>query len=969
MSSQDVSPNEQASSEAPAHRYNAQLANEIEAFWQQTWAKDETYNAPNPSGELSKGFEQVKGLKKAFVMDMFPYPSGSGLHVGHPLGFIATDIYARFLRMTGHNVLHTMGFDAFGLPAEQYAVQTGMHPRTTTEDNIKSFRHQLAGLGLGHDTRRSVATTDREFVRFTQWIFLQLFNAWYNPDLKKAQPISGLIADLESSARKLDSGKDWTQLSETEKREELLNYRLAYTSEANVNWCPQLGTVLANEEVTKDNRSERGNFPVFRRPLSQWMMRITAYADRLVDDLDTLNWPESVKSLQRNWVGRSVGASVDFAIADDQVFSGEASAKAGAINVFTTRPDTLFGATYVVVSPEHPAVQSLIADEWPADTRAAWKGPLDSDTPRHAVETYCAVAANHTDIERQAENREKTGVFTGRFAVNPVNGNRIPIFVGDYVLAHYGTGAIMAVPAHDQRDFEFAKALELPIVEVIKPTHHWLSENGLSDDTPADAWPSAFVDAGTAVRSHNAGVSLDGLKVEDAKVKICQWLESQHLGKATTVYKLRDWLFSRQRYWGEPFPIVWDEDGTPIALDESMLPIELPEVENFAPTVVDANDDTVPEAPLGRADGWKQVRLDLGDGEKTYRRELNTMPNWAGSCAYYLRYIDPNHTDAAGDATNEQYWMNVDLYVGGVEHAVLHLLYSRFWHKALYDLGYVSTIEPFQRLVNQGYVLADAFTDERGMYVDANNVVKTEDGFVYDGRPVKQHTGKMGKSLKNSVDPDFIREHYGADSLRLYEMAMGPIDADRPWTNTGIIGLFRFLQRFWRNIIDEDTGQPHTFSEPTAETSRLVHKTIAGVRDDFENFRFNTAIAKLIELSNHVTKNGGLDREGAEAMILMIAPMAPHVAEELWARVGHESSVTRADFPQFDPAMLKQDMVEVPVQVLGKLRGKVSVPTGCNDEALQEAALKEPNVARHIEGKTIRKVVIIPDKLVNIVAN
>lgn len=947
------------STDIPAHRYDAALAGDIEAAWQQRWRDEHTFEAPNPVGPLSDGFEKMQGKQKLFVMDMFPYPSGSGLHVGHPLGYIGTDVYARYWRMAGRNVLHTMGYDAFGLPAEQYAVQHGTHPRTTTENNIANMRRQLARLGLGHDPRRSIATTDLAYYRWTQWIFLQLFNAWFDPDRKKARPISELVDELNQGVRQLHDGSDWHSLSEDDRRRALEDYRLVYTAEAPVNWCPALGTVLANEEVTNEGRSERGNYPVYRRPMRQWMMRITAYADRLIDDLDTLDWPEPIKLMQRNWIGRSTGAQVSFGVAGTS----------DSISVFTTRPDTLFGATYMVLAPEHPLVDLITPESWPENMPSRWKGALESDNPRSAVADYRAYTSNRSDRERQ-ESREKTGVFTGAYAINPVNDEEIPVFISDYVLMGYGTGAIMAVPAHDQRDFEFAHKFGLPLTAVIQPTQAWADAHFIDVYAPADVWPEAFSEGGAAIHSHNDTVSLDGLSVEEAKERIAEWLEANGHGRATVTYKLRDWLFSRQRYWGEPFPIVWDDRNTPLAIPEELLPVELPDVDNYAPTIVEDGDESIPEPPLGRAEAWKTVTLDLGDGPKHYRRELNTMPQWAGSCWYYLAYIDPNNEKQIVNPDNERYWMNVDLYVGGVEHAVLHLLYARFWHKALYDLGVVSTSEPFQRLFNQGYVLEDAFQDERGIYVDAFEVQRRDDGtFTFDGKPVTREVGKMGKSKKNAVNPDDIYTEFGADSLRLYEMSMGPLDADRPWSTQGIVGLYRFLQRFWRAIIDEHTGDVRVVDTPERDdTLRLLHRTIAGVRDDMEDLRFNTAIAKLIEFNNHVTKVGSLSRDTAETAVLLLAPLAPHIAEELWRRLGHAESLAWQPLPEADPALLVDDMVEIPVQVQGKVRGKVTVPAGASETEIEALALTDANVARHLEGKTVRKVIVVPNKMINIVA-
>jgi leucyl-tRNA synthetase len=956
----------------PKHRYDARLANEIEARWQDRWDAEHTFWAPNPTGLLSEGAERIAGRDPLFVLDMFPYPSGAGLHVGHPLGYIGTDVYARYARMSGKNVLHAMGYDAFGLPAEQYAVQTGQHPRVTTEANIATMRRQLRALGLGHDSRRGIATTDVAYYRWTQWIFLQIFDSWYDEDTDRARPIAELLPVLES-----DPEYGWADLDARGRRELVDSFRLAYLHEAPVNWCPALGTVLANEEVTADGRSERGNHPVYRRPLKQWMLRITAYADRLLGDLDLLDWTDSIKQMQRNWIGRSTGASVDFAVeGHDDV-----------ITVFTTRPDTLFGATYMVLAPEHPLVDAIVPTEWPGATIGddwsavpqSWKGIFGTDVgPPVAVRRYREFAEQKSELERQAEGKEKTGVFTGAFAVNPVNDARIPIFVADYVLMGYGTGAIMAVPAHDQRDFEFASEFGLDVVCVIQPPPEWFAERAVAVETPARDWPEAYVGDGVGVNSANGDVSLDGLGVADAKAAITDWLVAHDLGEATVNYKLRDWLFSRQRYWGEPFPIVYDDLDLPVAVPEAMLPVELPEIIDFEPEIVADDVESVPAPPLSRAENWVTVELDLGDGPKQYRRELNTMPQWAGSCWYYLRYLDPTNEDAFVGAEAERYWMQpgpggVKLYVGGVEHAVLHLLYARFWHKVLFDLGHVSTPEPFQRLFNQGYIQAPAFTDARGLYVEASEVVEQDGTFTHQGEEVFREFGKIGKSLKNMVTPDDIFRDYGADTLRLYEMAMGPLDASRPWSTRDIVGVHRFLQRLWRNVVDEDTGAVVVVDAPADdETRRLLHRTIAEVRDDMATLSFNTAVAKLITLNNRLTQvaqDGGAPREVVEPLVLMLAPLAPHAAEELWSRLGHGATLTFEDFPTPDPTWLVVDTVEIPVQVNGKVRGKVMVGADTDDVAIEEAARGVEAVAALLDAGTVRKVVVVPGRLINFVVS
>ncbi|MFF3329637.1 leucine--tRNA ligase [Streptomyces sp. NPDC002888] len=942
---------------AAPHRYTASVAAEIEARWQDFWDAEGTYAAPNPTGDLA-GDPAVASRPKRFIMDMFPYPSGAGLHVGHPLGYIATDVFARFQRMTGHNVLHTLGFDAFGLPAEQHAVQTGEHPRVTTEAAITNMKSQLRRLGLGHDKRRSFATIDPDYYKWTQWIFLQIFNSWYDDEAKKARPITELIAEFESGERGVRGDRSWNELTDAERADVLGDYRLAYASDAPVNWCPGLGTVLANEEVTADGRSERGNFPVFKAKLRQWNMRITAYADRLLDDLEALDWPEAIKLQQRNWIGRSEGARVDFPVDGER------------ITVFTTRPDTLFGATYMVLAPEHPLVEKFTPAAWPEGTHDVWTG--GHATPTEAVAAYRAQAASKSDVERQAEAKDKTGVFIGAYATNPVNGDKVPVFIADYVLMGYGTGAIMAVPAGDQRDFEFARAFELPIHCIVEPT------DGRGTDT--STWDNAFgsYDA-KIINSSNDEVSLDGLGVVEAKARITEWLTSKGIGEGTVNFRLRDWLFSRQRYWGEPFPIVYDEDGIAHALPESMLPLELPEVEDYSPRTFDPDDaDTQPETPLSRNEDWVDVTLDLGDGPKRYRRETNTMPNWAGSCWYELRYLDPHNSEKLVDPAIEQYWMGpregqphggVDLYVGGAEHAVLHLLYARFWSKVLFDLGHVSSAEPFHKLFNQGMIQAFVYRDSRGFAVPAAEVEERDGAYYYQGEKVSRLLGKMGKSLKNAVTPESICAEYGADTLRLYEMAMGPLDVSRPWDTRAVVGQFRLLQRLWRNVVDEATGEVTVVdAEPDEDTLRALHKAIDGVRQDLEGLRFNTAIAKVTELNNHLTKAGGaVPRSVAEPLVLMAAPLAPHIAEELWRRLGHTDSVVHQDFPVADPAYVVDETVTCVVQIKGKVKARLEVSPAISEDELEKVALSDEKVVAALDGAGIRKVIVRAPKLVNIV--
>ncbi|MEM7683136.1 MAG: class I tRNA ligase family protein [Planctomycetota bacterium] len=987
----------------PPHAYRPA---EVESRWRAHWEQAETFRVDNPGED---GFDPSK--PKFYVLDMFPYPSGVGLHVGHPLGYIATDIVGRYKRMRGFHVLHPMGFDAFGLPAEQFAVEHNVHPRVTTEQNIANMVEQLRRLGLGYDWSRQVATTDPGYYRWTQWVFLQLYESYFDPVQNKALPIeqlrlklegedyyvgldgeliwSGNTEDLESIAGIGNpTVRKWHELDPDQQRRLLDEYRLAFRADAQVNWCPALGTVLANEEVTADQRSERGNHPVFKRPLTQWMLRITSYADRLSDDLERVDWPASIKKLQRDWIGRSQGAEVDFPVAAEAV-SGKVAPQIDtdgeSIRVFTTRPDTLFGATFMVLAPEHPMVRALTT---PAQ--------------RSAVEAYVAQAAAKTEQDRRVDAGEKTGVFTGGFAVNPATGQPIPVYAADYVLMGYGTGAIMAVPAHDQRDHGFATKHGIDIVEVIR------------GDREHDVQHKAFVGDGVAVHSANDEVSLDGLRVTEAKAKMIDWLESGGFGRGRVQYKLRDWLFSRQRYWGEPFPILHelDDAGEPTgvvrAVDAADLPVEHPHMDDFKPTSGGAADDpeAPPQPPLGRAsDDWRFVELD----GKRYARETNTMPQWAGSCWYYLRFLDPTNDWALVDPAVERYWMGpseaseraasvsergpretpssstaspggVDLYVGGVEHAVLHLLYARFWHKVLYDLGHVSTPEPFGRLFNQGYIQAYYYEDERGVRVPAADVVTAEGkpayehqgeagaSFLYEGKPVAERYGKMGKSLKNAVSPDEVCAEYGADSLRLYEMYLGPLDQSKPWSTKDIVGVHRFLQRLWRRVVDVETGDLRIAEEaPSEDLLRALHKTIHRVTDAMEPMAFNVAIAALIEFNNTLTPLDAAPRICVEDLVRMLAPMAPHVCEELWRRLGHETSVADADWPAYDPALLIDDTIELPVQVNGKLRGKVTVPADADRQAVEDAARAEPNVAVHLEGKTIRKVVVVPGKLVNLV--
>jgi len=1289
------------------HRYGTTIAGRIELKWQHHWDQHGTFRTPNP-GDFD--YDRFENRPKKFILDMFPYPSGEGLHVGHPLGYIATDIYARFLRAKGFHVLHAMGFDAFGLPAEQYAVEHGVHPRVTTETNINRYKAQMRRIGLAYDPDRSFSTTDPDYYRWTQWIFLQIFNAWYDNTENRARPISELIEQFENGTRSPEhdtlnpDNHSWTNLTDHTRRAIVNTYRLAYIGELPVNWCPALGTVLANEEVTAEGKSERGNHPVVKRPLKQWMMRITTYTQRLLDSLDHLDWPEPIKLMQRNWIGRSEGADVDFLGLDpndqsqqntaDQWFKQRQQegwrqtgpAEETTIRVYTTRPDTLFGATYMVLAPEHPLVDRLTADQWPDDIPDAWKGRFDqcpTGTPRQVVEAYRRFTQSKSDIERQIVSKDKTGVFIGSYAVNPVNGRRIPIFIADYVLMGYGTGAIMSVPAHDDRDFEFANQFDLEIRDVIHSRllstihafcrfannqpisdeelegtlidfvglcisadrddyqnvwttirtrrHSAPSEVGCttgdsSDDEsdidqllklrlnePEDSesarqhrgsiariWREtlrhvleagdlhtfitdtlnghlihrlgqAMTEPGLGVNSKNNQVNLNGQSTEQAMSLITQWLHENGLGVAAINYKLRDWLFSRQRYWGEPFPIVYDEQGEPHALKESDLPVVLPELDDFSPAASD-DPNAMPEPPLDRAKDWANITI---DGKK-YHRETNTMPQWAGSCWYYLRYLDAKNEHSMVDPDVERYWMltpkssstgfqpvrtppliqkqrnlphwqkdgsiyfvtfalkksgdiltpeerdivinactywhgsrarvytcvvmpdhvhmiiqplkkdanenwwtlsellhsikrfsatkvnesrgvqgtfwqdesydriirneyeleekweylrtnpvrkqlvknakdyqwltvpaplaphrlktcatasgndphrlktcatafdpnthhwgGVDLYIGGTEHAVLHLLYARFWHKVLYDLGHVSTPEPFQKLFNQGYIQAYAYTDQRGVYVPADEVDEHDGKFTYNGQEVKRSYGKMGKSLKNVVTPDDIFEEYGCDTLRLYEMSMGPLEQSKPWNTRDIVGSQRMLQRVWRNLINEDTGEVLVCDdEPSEAIRRLMNKTIDRVDRDANRLSFNTAIAAITEFNNALVSLDRIPRRVAETLVQLLAPFVPHFAEELWERFGHtDGSIMYAPFPIADPNDLIDDEIQLVVQIMGKVRAKIMIPADTDEQTATRLAQQNDKIAGYLEGKTIRKVIYVPGRLINFVAN
>ncbi len=945
----DPTSNDKDQNETPGHRYDAALANRIESRWQSWWDEQETYRVPNP-GE--PGFDASR--PKFYCLDMFPYPSGAGLHVGHPEGYIGSDIISRYKRMKGFNVLHPMGFDAFGLPAEQYAVQTGVHPRVTTANAIENYRRQLRSFGFSFDWSRELATTDEEYYRWTQWIWLKAYGSYFDRSSGRARPIDEMRSALESG-RHVPEGHDGPLGPEDVERY-LDSIRLAYLGYQTVNWCPKLGTVLANEEVI-DGRSERGGFPVLRKPLRQWMFRITEYADRLLHDLQLLDWPESTRTMQREWIGRSEGASISFKVGED------------ALEVFTTRPDTIFGATYMVVAPEHPLVD-----------RALEAGG------REDLREYVEAARNRSDVDRMADSKEKTGIALGLDAVNPATGAAIPIWTADYVLMGYGTGAIMAVPAHDERDHAFAGRYGLPMVRVV--------------DGGGDLEQGACTGSGNIVNSSNDELSLDGLPVEDAKRAIIEWLRAKGLGRGQVNYKLRDWLFSRQRYWGEPFPIVYDAEGRHYPVSEEALPVSLPDLEDYEPI---ESDDPTP--PLGKATDWVNttageagVDPDLLDPSTPVRRETNTMPGWAGSCWYYLRYCSPGDDSRFVDRDAERYWLRsaggssgpvvpapgeedfdfskhdigaVDLYIGGAEHAVLHLLYARFWHKILYDLGEVPTPEPITKLFHQGMITSYAYRREDGSLVAIDEV--TEDGSgghveTSTGDPVERIIAKMSKSLKNVVNPDAVVAEYGADTMRLYEMYMGPLEASAPWNTRDIVGVYRFLQRVWRLVVDESGGELRLVEDADPDLERLLHRTISKVGSDIERLSFNTAIASMIEFVNRATGTG-LSADQLDRFLRILAPFVPHFGEELWHRMGREGSIAHADWPVFDPDMLRDELVEIPVQVLGKVRSRISLPPDADQEEMERAALADDRIAGIIQGKTVRKVVVIPGRLVNIVAN
>jgi leucyl-tRNA synthetase len=1055
--------------EAPPHRYTSRLADQIESRWQQFWDEHGTFVQPNPG---QPGFDATR--PKFYCLDMFPYPSGAGLHVGHPLSYTATDIVSRYMRMKGYNVLHPMGWDAFGLPAEQYAIQTGIHPSLTTKQATDNFRRQLKRFGFSYDWSREISTIDPEYYKWTQWIFLRAYNAWYDPNQPsggKARPISELIAELEggdlrvgvdgelvhvggAAATGIIGGEPagtrrWHELSADEQRAVIDNQRLAYIDEATVNWCPKLGTVLANDEVI-DGRSERGGHPVLRKPLRQWMFRITAYAERLLRDLDTVDWPASTRAMQSEWIGRSEGAEIDFNVVG---MGGE------TIRVFTTRPDTLFGATFMVVAPEHPMVQAAIE----------LKPPLPG-VDMDALRGYVAAARNRSDVDRMADTKEKTGVFTGLYCENPATGESIPVWTADYVLMGYGHGAIMAVPAHDERDFAFARKFGLPIRDVVYPRTQmaigFFVRHATREEEESGSWRKTLADflgltatadmkpellgavldavrtrrvtpqsdkssphftprgviseeyleaiedlgeladireqyrsgtvfaaSGAAFAGHGfaanstresdasgAGVTLDLLSTDAARERVIEWLEQTGRGNRKVNYKLRDWAFSRQRYWGEPFPIVFDSQGRHYPVSESALPVTLPELADYSPV---ESDDPMPL--LAKATSWMNttagqagVSPDLLPPETPVRREANTMPGSAGSSWYFLRYCDAKNRERFVGRDAERYWLasgsssGTDIYIGGSEHAVGHLLYSRFWQKLLFDLGEVDSHEPFGRLYHQGLITSFAYQRADKTIVPTDEVSEVAEGkyvITKTGESVMPVVTKMSKRYKNVVNPDDVIAEFGADTFRMYEMYMGPLDQSKPWNTRDAVGIFRFLQRLWRLAVDEQTGELKLRAEVDAGVEKQLHRTIHKVATDIPKLAFNTAIAAIIEFVNAATSAGGLSRDQLERITLVLAPFAPHMGEELWHRLGRSGSLAYASFPVADPAMLTDDAVEVPVQISGKVRAKVIVAAGADKATHEAAAMADDKVKAALAGKTVQKVVVVPGKMINIVAS
>ncbi len=878
---------------------------EIEKKWQRYWEENKTFKTP----------DDLSNPRKCYVLDMFPYPSGAGLHVGHPEGYTATDIYSRYKRMKGYNVLHPMGWDAFGLPAEQYAIQTGTHPSVTTKNNCDTFRRQIRELGLSYDWDREINTTDPSYYKWTQWIFIQLFNTWYDEDLGKGRPVSELKIPEEIAAQ----GK-------TKINDYINSHRLAYYDNAKVWWCPACRIVCSNEEVLNDGSHEKCGNIVEKKNLKQWMLRIPLYAERLLKGIDDLDWPEGIKDMQRNWIGRSTGAEVDFAI----------EGMNEKLRVFTTRPDTLFGATYMVIAPEYHLIDRIT-------------------TPEHlkAVREYIKASALKSDLDRTDLSKEKTGVFTGRYAINPVNNKKIPIWAADYVLTGYGTGAIMAVPAHDTRDFEFARKFSLSIECIQEPD----VEDPLQRERIIKG-DECWTEDGRYINSSDpfTGIDINGLNKEDGIARITAWLESKGLGSFKVNYKLRDWLFSRQRYWGEPFPVIHWDDGEISVLGKDELPLELPQLDKYLP-------GESGESPLANAGDWLMVADKNG---RKGRRETNTMPQWAGSCWYYLRFIDPKNDERIFDSEKEKYWMPVDLYIGGAEHAVLHLLYSRFWHKVLYDLGIVSTDEPYKKLFNQGMILAFAYENHVGGKVSADQVEERDGKFFNktNGEELKQIVAKMSKSLKNVINPDDVVSKYGADSLRLYEMFMGPLDVIKPWDDKGVKGVFGFLARVFRFVSDPENIKT---GDEDPEVLKGLHQAIKKVQGDIENLRFNTAISAMMIFLNLSAKKGAVTRETALSFTKILSPFAPHLAEELWSILGNRNTVAYESWPELNEEYLKEQMCEYPVSFNGKLRFRKELPVEMEKEEIIRSVLEDERAHKWLKEGNIENIIVVPGRIVNVV--
>jgi leucyl-tRNA synthetase len=875
---------------------------EIEKKWQKYWKDNETF----------KTSEDITNPKKCYILDMFPYPSGAGLHVGHPEGYTATDIFSRYKRMKGFNVLHPMGWDAFGLPAEQYAIQTGTHPSITTKNNCDTFRRQIRELGLSYDWNREINTTDPKYFKWTQWIFARLYNTWFDETLQKGRPVTELQIP--------------TGLEGNEKLKYINSRRLAYYDNAQVWWCPSCKTVCANEEVLNDGSHEKCGNRVEKRNLKQWMLRIPLYAERLLKGIENLDWPEGIKDMQRNWIGRSTGAEVDFEIESLNM----------KLTVFTTRPDTLFGATYMVIAPEHQLIEIITTKE-----------------QKNSVDEYIKTSSLKSDLDRTDLAKEKTGVFTGRYAINPVNNKKIAIWVADYVLTGYGTGAIMAVPAHDTRDFEFAKKFGLPIVCIQDP-----DVNDSEQKKRILSGNECWTEDGKYINSSNktTGIDINGLNKTSGIGRITNWLETEKLGVAKVNYKIRDWLFSRQRYWGEPFPVIHWEDGEVTIIPDNELPLELPELENYLP-------GESGESPLSNSEEWLNITDKNG---RKGRRETNTMPQWAGSCWYYLRFIDPKNDKLIFDSEKEKYWMPVDLYIGGAEHAVLHLLYSRFWHKVLFDLSIVSTDEPYQRLFNQGMILAFAYETESGSKVSGDLVQEREGKYFHSetGAELKQIVAKMSKSLKNVVNPDDVTSKYGADSLRLYEMFMGPLDVTKPWDEKGVKGVFGFLGRTFRFI-----SNPENICEGKEDPEILkgLHQTIKKVEGDIENLRFNTAISAMMIFLNLATKKGNISADTAQIFTKILSPFAPHVAEELWKTLGSSASLAYEPWPVYNEEYLKEDNFNYPVSINGKMRFNTELPLSLTKEEIIKIVLADERAKKWIGDSTPSNIIVVPGRIVNIV--